>query len=265
MVRVKNFRYYILFAASVVLLSLAVAGCFLFLFVKEAMKNEQVRKSLTASRKEIRTLVDEKDMLMARLVAMEVSAGDVDLPETVDDAGSSPAEEAFSLEADTASATGLDEPVPAALVMVKSFTVVQDKDSNRVKIRFTVEKVDESRDYISGRMFVVLEDEDADDGRIMTVPAVYLKDGRPTQISRGQYFSIARFKPVSMSARIDHPEEFTTATVFIYTPEGELFFEDTFSVDPIQYRQIPSEQTTEPPDSQSGDATPSDNTKSTTE
>ncbi|MDY6905191.1 MAG: hypothetical protein SWH61_10940 [Thermodesulfobacteriota bacterium] len=223
----------------VVLLSMAVAGCFFFFYLKEKMKNDTVRQSLTDARKEIRTLVDKNDMLMARLVAMEVEAEETG--DAVFEAEPDPMlPERSATEASQAippDAAEEDEPTP--LVDVKSFAVIQDKGSNRVKIEFTVEKVDESREYVSGRVFVVLQDEDAEDGRMMTVPAVYMKDGRPTQISRGQYFSIARFKPVIMSTRIDHPEIFTTAMVFIYTPEGELFFKDSFAVNPIQYRQFP--------------------------
>lgn len=240
MVRVKGFKQYVLLAVSVVLISLAVAGCFLWLFVNEKRKTGHIRQSLTAARQEIRALVDEKDMLMARLVALEVDAGDAGPPDIEVNETPLGYDDPVPATADAVRWNEPDEGASPTLVTVNDFSIIQDMDSNRVKIEFTVEKIDDSLEYVSGRMFVVLEDADTENGRMMTVPAVYLKDGRPTQISRGQYFSISRFKPVSMSARIDHPEEFTDATVFIYTPEGELFFEDSFAVNPIQYRQIPS-------------------------
>jgi hypothetical protein len=58
-----------------------------------------------------------------------------------------------------------------------------------------------------------------------------LEDGKPTGKRRGHSFGINYFKTMRLSARAPKsPEKFKTATVFVFSREGELLLEKKYPV-----------------------------------
>ncbi|MFZ5562739.1 MAG: hypothetical protein ACOZBW_01705, partial [Thermodesulfobacteriota bacterium] len=90
--------------------------------------------------------------------------------------------------------------------------------------------IGDASDTVSGRVFVVLEGK----ARRMVIPETALKDGAPVDTGRGQYFSIARYKAVTMMARIENPIEFNTATAFVFSADGGLLYKTVFPVRIVQ-------------------------------
>ena len=220
LVHVKHFVRYVAIAAGVFIVSLLISlSCFL-LFLNERSKTEKLSGDLASARQEVRTLVDRNDTLLARIAALTATVVPSGTP-----AG-----------ADAAAGNGESGAAPDgvasedATVAIENLRVVQTSDTRASRIEFGVIKVGDSSETVSGRVFVVLEGENGAGPRIVVAPAVALNDGVPTQPGRGQYFSIARFKPVSMTVQIENPHELETATVYIFGTDGELLYEAIFPV-----------------------------------
>ena len=220
LVRVQHFVCYVAIAAGVLIVSLLVSlSCFL-LFLNERSETKKLSNALSSARQEVRTLVDRNDALLARIASFTATETPAGMP-------TEPHAAADSDESGVAS----DAVAPnTAIVAIENLRVVQASDTQASRIKLAVKKVGESSSTVSGRVFVVLEGENGAGLRTVVAPAVPLNDGVPAQPGRGQYFSIARFKPVSMTIQIENPHELETATVYIFGTDGELLYEAIFPV-----------------------------------
>jgi hypothetical protein len=63
------------------------------------------------------------------------------------------------------------------------------------------------------------------------IPWAKVEGGRPSPASRGQFFSIARFKPMTFETTgVSNPGRFDLLTVYIFNTRGELILEKDFSI-----------------------------------
>ncbi|ABW68007.1 hypothetical protein Dole_2203 [Desulfosudis oleivorans Hxd3] len=238
LVHVKHFVRYVAIAAGVFIVSLLVSLCCFLLFLNERSKTEKLSGDLASARQEVRVLVDRNDALLARIAALTAT----------DTPSGTPAEPDAVADTGEKGAAPDDAASEAATVAIENLRVVQTSDTHASRIEFAVKKVGDSSDTVSGRVFVVLEGDTGAGPRTVVAPAVALNDGVPAQPGRGQYFSIARFKPVSMTVNIENPHELETATVYIFSTDGELLYEAIFPVKVVREAPAASADPSERPD-----------------
>lgn len=231
--RITDFKRHVRIVLVALLTAFTTTLCFLILFAYEKRTVTALKESLAAAQATISALVDENDELVARLVAVQEKDGQTSLrsegsPEKVP-------------EGDNANTGNTSSPVnvvesdnrpsvSASIIAVEDVSAKMVAGSNQIEIRFAVRKIDQQQQYVSGRAFVFL-DNAKDPGLRQIIPPVSIVDGRPTQISRGQFFSIARYKPMTMVTRTEYdPEDFQKATILVFTPEGELMYKQMFSI-----------------------------------
>ena len=81
---------------------------------------------------------------------------------------------------------------------------------------------------VSGHAIVVLKGEQSN---WLPIPWMPLVDGRPTGKQRGHSFGINYFKTMRISAPSPkHPENYQTASVYVFTRKGELLLEQGYPV-----------------------------------
>lgn len=120
-------------------------------------------------------------------------------------------------------------------VTVEKFTITRDALDKHLLVGFDIRNVSEKPGGVSGRIFAVLKPENSGQEDWLVLPTVPLKDGFPTVPEKGQYFSIAHFKPVRF--RVENgklPESFTKAAVYIYNEQGTLISETFMDIHPVE-------------------------------
>jgi hypothetical protein len=83
---------------------------------------------------------------------------------------------------------------------------------------------------VAGRTVLILSNSEQDMSTWVVLPDVKLIDGRPTG-NQGQPFRIARFRVAKFTIEgYAEPDQFDTATVFVYARSGDLILEKEFSI-----------------------------------
>jgi len=109
--------------------------------------------------------------------------------------------------------------------------IVKDELSKDLLVGFRVLNVTRELGDISGRVFVVLSYEEGSGINQWVVPTVPLENNIPTVPRRGQYFSIAHFKPVKFRIRnIPNPELYTKAVVLVFGKENTLILNEEINI-----------------------------------
>ena len=121
--------------------------------------------------------------------------------------------------ADKENGTDINEKV----VDIENFRTTNDTDGRGMLVRFKITNVTDEPGDISGRIFVMLYPENGKVKEGLVVPTVPVQDGIPVNPDRGQFFSIAHFKPVKFRIR-NTPDTgyFKYAEVVVFNQEDEL-------------------------------------------
>jgi hypothetical protein len=116
-------------------------------------------------------------------------------------------------------------------VALEKFTVIKDGATGDLLVRFDIRNISPSPGDVSGRIFIVLKpDHDSEDDWLV-VPQSAIENGIPYEYKKGQYFSIAHFKPVKF--RIKHPDDpefYKRASVFVFNEQADLIFEKLINI-----------------------------------
>ena len=260
---------------------LAVAtGTLYYLYAELKAKSADSTREAAELARQVSSLNDEKEVLMARLVILQkgntdaVPAGDADVPKSeqppaAETAASSKAPETeptqtkaipeSTPEAATkteAAATGsvnestdmvsdkaVETPIEAErthlekTVSIEKFKVLKDGQNQDLLVRFDIRNVSEQPGDVAGYIFTVLwpdtgdASEDAKTNEWLVVPTTTLERGIPTGYKKGQYFSIAHYKPVKFRIKNQsRPDFFTKASIFVFNTKGELIFEKLIDI-----------------------------------
>ena len=117
-------------------------------------------------------------------------------------------------------------------VLIQEFEIQTTNNGTALRFKFKLENIAPQDKKITGYTFVVLEPEKDSKEPTRISPWSPLKDGRPTKIRRGQYFGIARFKYVRGTLPdIMDVSRFKSATVYVYSPAGDLLTKKIHDVD----------------------------------
>lgn len=244
----------------VIYLSIISAVCFLIaiiffsLYTGLSGNSQGTKQRLEMAEKKIEDLTREKEVLMARLVIQgkgaqipgnghnpgqaadakitEKKALVTDKTKTSTEIKPAPAVKPEERKAADLkmSAAEKSKQVPVALparkmISIEKFTVTRDGHTGDLLVRFDIRNTSLTPGDVSGRIFTVLKPESDDESQWLVVPKSSLKNGRPHEYKKGQYFSISHFKPVKFRIKNQaDPQFFKKASIFIFDSQGELMF-----------------------------------------
>ena len=233
--------------------ALAVAGIiFLYYHNRNVIKNNQeLHSSLDIVEKRLKALRHEKDILMARLVLAESrvkeSLGEKNQkqPQKPPESGSlekssedkRPAEaevkrKILAAQAPIKAKVEPEPPNPNLSVDVADFNITPQVDTKNLKIQFKVKNTSPNSQRVSGHAMVVLKGETLQPKKWRAVPRMPLVDGKPTGVQRGHGFAINYFRTMRFTTDVPpSPDQFNTATVYVFTRSGELLLEKNFPLE----------------------------------
>ena len=258
-----KFKRVVIVSTVVVAVVVAITGWLYFLYRSNAQEKKRLQNVLEASRQKVTALRDEKDQMMVRLVLAEskINAGQVgskaekikakpDVSQDLSASATTKPKAADQKVNQTAAKLPVVKPVTVAVaatatpdmpaesgqaeepqvVDVEKLMVLYETDTNRLRVSFNLRKTDPNTESVIGRAFVVLKHDKVDQNQWLTIPSVSLAGGKPSRVYRGQYFSIARFKPMKFERKVNDPSRFQYVSVFIFTKDGKLLLEKELSI-----------------------------------
>jgi len=114
-------------------------------------------------------------------------------------------------------------------ISIEQFTIT--KDGGGLLVQFDIRNSSNSLGDVSGRIFVILKPDNNFEDQWLVVPAAPLKNGVPSEYKKGQYFSIAHFKPVRFKiTNKDDPGFFKKASIFIFNEQADLIFQQSIDI-----------------------------------
>lgn len=117
------------------------------------------------------------------------------------------------------------------IVAIEKFVVTRDGADGDLLVRFDIRNISDKPGGVSGRIFTILKPDDKSLKDWLVVPSSKLDKGVPIQHKKGQYFSIAHFKPVKF--RIENKagsDFFKKASIYIFDDNGDLMFESLIDI-----------------------------------
>jgi len=116
-------------------------------------------------------------------------------------------------------------------VRIEKFTVKKDGRNGDLLVRFDIRNISTESGDVSGRIFTVLKPGNDSEDQWLVVPTAALKDGVPSEYKKGQYFSIAHFKPVKFRIKNQaDPNFFSKASIYIFNEQAQLIFEKLIDI-----------------------------------
>jgi len=116
-------------------------------------------------------------------------------------------------------------------ISIEKFTVTKDGNNGDLLVRFDIRNISTDPGDVSGRIFTVLKPDNNVEKQWLVVPGSDLKNGIPSQYKKGQYFSIAHFKPVKFRIKNQvNSELFKKAAIFIFNEQADLIFEKLIDI-----------------------------------
>ena len=213
-----------------------------FVFSREAVS---YKDRLISAEKKLDELISEKEVLMARLVILGKEPGIEKKIENDDGEKSNPQHDTEKEKSLSPPGTALtDQAATGAVanqttetkamnktVLIEKFAVIRNRAGKDLLVRFDIRNISKDQGDVSGRIFTILKPDSGIENEWLVVPAVALKSGIPSEHQKGQYFSIAHFKPVKfrIKSEID-PDFYKKASIFIFNSEGELIFEKLIDI-----------------------------------
>jgi len=240
---------------AVVAATMLIAASVLFYSNRQlVVTNANLQNSLTEMKSRLVSLRNDRDLYMARLVAVEsgierlredkeektVSA---DPSKTGEDDHSS--EEAGAAEQEQVSGEMVAAVESSALEQdfsvetgqpcldVENFTLVYESSIQTLRTGYRIKITDHLVERIIGRTIAVLKSGVAEHFKWLTLPKIELdKEGQPVNWQKGQLFSISNFRDIALEAKSQYPaKEFTLATVFVFSETGDLLLKKDFALD----------------------------------
>lgn len=233
------------------------ANVILYVLHKDGLKETRRRTAeINQLRQQVDTLRYDKDVLMARMVMTRTRVAKPpkppEAPKPVEAPAAAPPAPAVpparALTGETVLVKAVAEPERSspqnttespraqesqARVSLTDIDISRSEaNENTVQVQFNLRKIGNQSETVSGHAFVVLRlAEDDPRPRNVTIPWASLDSGKPAPTSRGQYFSISRFKPMKFERRnIRGLEKFSRLTAYVFDTAGGLLLEKEFPV-----------------------------------
>ena len=248
-ITLKRFKGMVLLSLIILFISIAAAVGFLLLSLNIRQEKAQLEAMMNDLKAQIKSLRYEKDVLMTRLVLAESHAKkspakgeekqeERDPAEVKSDREKpAPIVEDKALRAATP-APEQSEPEEVAgesdtelSVALENFQISPKPEENVLRFQFKIINTSANSQHVSGHTVVVLKGDQLSQEKWIAIPAMPLVDGKPTGRQRGYAFGINHFKTMRFSANYPKSQdEYTTATVYVFSRRGELLLEEDFPV-----------------------------------
>jgi hypothetical protein len=230
-------------AAMIIIISLLffiVCSISLFaLYRSHQNENIQLKEKLEESIKENKSLRNEMDILLARVVRTESKKEpDHDKKPSLEEEQiilSSESKQTVDVIEDShpvqeAEKETIKEPVQQTKLGVINFNINRGSGSpDSLKISFVINNIDQSVKTASGYILIVLKPDENDQNTWFSVPPTELKGGYPIHAKEGQFFRISRFKTVYFQSKSQIPlEQLKIASVFVFDMQGKPVLEKKF-------------------------------------
>ncbi len=266
-ITIRKFKGLMLLAIFIMVVALSAVVSIYMLYKKPFAENRRLEAALAGAARQVRTLGEERDLLLTRLGIAELRLKKSQAPEPVETPVQPVVPETLVPETlvpaivEEPSQAGVaavpetepvrpqpsllpvvtSEVIPEIKVDVRNFQVRHDPGQKLLNVQFRLKNVYVEAGAVSGRTFVVLENDQDEETGILTFPRVTLVDGKPGRIHLGRYFSISRFNIVKFkSAYEDSPKPFNSAMVFVYPGAGDLLLEKRFSIENPFEEMVPT-------------------------
>ncbi len=267
--QMKSAEYFKVLVKSLSVISIVcfvAAVVFCYLYVDLSKNSGSIKTKLDIAQKKVNELTQEKEVLMAKLVMagskLDVvpkplvakkaeikpvplepepveKKEDIIKPETVKNVEPvvvpTPVKPITPIEPITPIGSSRPIKIVDKTVTIENFIVKKTNSNKELLVRFDIRKISSKPGDVAGRIFTVLIPDNASEDKFLVVPSTPLKNGIPSEYKRGQYFSIAHFKPVKF--RIKNQEKsdfFKKASIFIFNDKQELIFEKLINITEAQ-------------------------------
>jgi hypothetical protein len=249
-ITLKRFKGMVLLACLVLCISIATTVGLLYLSFNIREEKNQLESDLQDLKAQIKAIRYEKDVLMTKLVLAESrsKASPANIPPKQIDIthpqqkSNEPEKAGQSVQLakvqEKAPAKKKDEPTAAEKqsktelsVALEGFKISPRANENLLRVQFKIKNTSPGSRRVAGHAIVVLNGEQRQQKKWLPIPAVSLSDGRPTGRQRGYTFAINNFKTMRLKANLPKSIEiYQEATVYIFTPKGDLLLEQDFPV-----------------------------------
>jgi len=247
-IAVRMFKTLVVFFLIVMFSAIAAALSFHYLYKNTKEENRWLESKIKANQRHMRFLSHGKDVLMARLMVTESKLKEHSSKTQIPEPQPVPEEAAENkdLVETKVNAAVVNEAVTeqsretiagnhaeeSAIVGVENLEVSFDSYTDSVKVNFIIKKTNPNLANVSGRTLVVLKPDTIHHDNWVSMPSVELISGRPSRKDRGRYFSIARFKHITLEATGLNPAvPFEYATIYVFTPDGRQLLEKNLSIE----------------------------------
>ena len=241
----------------------AVVSCYLYAGLSK--DSGSIQTKLAVAQKKVNKLTQEKEVLMAKLV---ISGQKLDIapkppvakkqnlksttaaappePEYIENKKTSAKKEKKENKVEPESDKIVKSSESALLakpakivnktVTIENFIVNKSRTDKDLLVRFDIRKISEKPGDVSGRIFTVLRPDNASaEDQWLVVPPTTLKNGIPSEYKKGQYFSIANFKPIKFRIKNQADQDFfKKASIFIFNEQADLIFEKLVAISEAQ-------------------------------
>jgi len=249
-ITLKRFKGMVLLTCLVLCVFIAVTAGLLYFSLNIRQEKKQLESDLLDLKTQIKAIRHEKDVLMTKLVLSESRSPSIPakkpqnqsesaIPqpntnkneETKQSIRLAKIQEETALEK-TAEPPAAENPSKSNLsVAIENFEISARPDENILNVQFKIKNTSPNSERVSGHTIVVLKGEQLQQNKWLSIPGVSLSDGKPTGGQRGYTFGINYFKTMRFKANLPKsPEIYQSATVFIFTPKGDLLREQVFPV-----------------------------------
>ncbi|HIJ56047.1 MAG TPA: hypothetical protein HPQ03_07970 [Deltaproteobacteria bacterium] len=274
-IRIRSFKFLVVAWISAIFTTTAAAATFFYLYQEKTKEMVSLNQVLTGSQKRAKSLRDEKDILMARIVVAEskIKSGQSKLeqkkvdetpkpkPEPIKETSPLPAPEPArsnktveippprdSIETDDDEeqaqetiAQESDKEGSLEVVAIDDFFALIEEDSNTLRVKYKIRNASQSSRPVSGRTFMILKGKEEDQKNWLVFPEASMASGKPSQINNGRSFSITRFKTIRFKAPYQNGDKpFSSATILVYSTAGELLLEKSFPIKKGGENSIPT-------------------------
>ena len=223
----KRFKEVVITTFSIMVVTVAVAGGFYYLYLQEKQKNKTLQNDMDNLRQVVASLRNEKDILTARLIVVE-SRVDENLTKIQKSQSVKIYEKSPETDSRASAKSTPTQTESAVSVDVGEFIVFYEPDVNTLRVQFRLLNTGSKAQPVSGKSIVVLKNTDQDQIKWLTMPSVPLISGKPSG-KYGRPFNIYNFRTMKFKVNDQAgPDQYNTATVFIFSSTGDLLLEKDF-------------------------------------
>ncbi len=267
----EYFKVLVKLLSVISLVCFVAAVVFSYLYVNLSKNSDSIKAKLDIAQKTVNELTQEKEVLMAKLV---ISGSKLDVvpkplvaekreikpvplepepvekkedliepetvkPETVKKVKPvvvpTSVKPVTPIEQDSPIDSSRPTEIVDKTVTIENFIVKKARSNKDLLVRFDIRKISNKPGDVAGRIFTVLRPGNASEEQLLVVPSTPLKNGIPSEYKKGQYFSIAHFKPVKFKIKNqESPDFFKKASIFIFNDKEELIFEKLINISEAQ-------------------------------